>query len=246
MDYLYDGSFEGLLTCIYYHYKIEHTTGIYDKNSYQFTILNKYKEIKTNSNFSDIVYNAINNKISREVLVVIYYASLSYMDDKENYILRFIEFAFKKGKVVLDMYTNDNVYSVINMQKKVSRERHFFIGTLRFSEIEGILYAKYSPDNNLTAIITEHFADRYKKEKFIIHDVKRKIASVYANNNWQIVDASQIRVSEISEHELNVLKLWKHYFTAHAIENRKNISLQFSKIPARYRKNIVEFKVIRD
>lgn len=244
MDYLYDGSFEGLLTCVYYNYKVERATGIYDIKSYQCSILNQYKEIKTNSKFSDIVYNAINNKISREALVVIYYAYLSCMNDRENYILKFIEFAFKKGKIVLDMYTHDNIYPVINMQKKVSRERRFFIGTLRFSEIEGILYAKYSPDNNLTAIITEHFADRYKNEKFIIHDTKRKIASVYANNNWQIVDATHIKIDEISDYELNILKLWKHYFTAHAIENRTNISLQFSKIPARYRKNIVEFKIL--
>jgi len=125
---------------------------------------------------------------------------------------------------------------------RVAREEHNFLGFLRFSDIGGILYAKYSPDNNITVLITEHFADRYKYEKFIIHDEKRNIASVYANERWQIVDASSINTVSLTDDEIMFHKLWKEYFTTLAIEGRKNINLQNQKVPRRYRKNIVEFK----
>lgn len=243
MDYLYDGSFEGLLTCIYYNYKLKSASGIYNKFMYQQSILNICQNVETNSKYSDIVYDAIENKICHEALINIYYAFLSDFEYKENEILKYIRYAFRIGSSITNLYTDDNVYKVLNMRKSVSRERHFFTGVLRFADICGVLYAKYSPDNNITEILTSHFADRFKNEKFIIHDKKRKIASVYADNNWQIVDATNMKVPELTDDETEIARLWQHYFTSHAIDNRKNMFLQYAKIPVRYRKNICEFKV---
>lgn len=244
MDYLYDGSFDGFLTCVYYSYKIEKATGIYEESSYQHSIINNHKVVNTDSKLSDIVYDAIEKKISKDAMHIIFYAFLSCQDNKENNILNFIEFGFKKGKIAVDMYSHDSVLPVREMYTRVSREEHGLLGLLRFSDIDGILYAKYNPDNNITALITEHFADRYKYEKFIIHDEKRKIASIYANQRWEIIDASIINIDELTKDEIMVHQLWKSYFTTLAIEERKNLNLQFQKVPARYRKNIVEFNNI--
>lgn len=241
MDYLYDGSFDGFLTSVYYSYKVQNATGIYAKNSYQQSLLNESKEVHTDANLSDIVYNAIEKKISSEAMHLIYYSFLSCEEYKENKILDFIRFGFKVGKNVVDMFSHDYVFPLKEMHRNVSRESHNFLGLLRFSDIGGILYAKFNPDNNITTLITEHFADRYKYEKFIIHDQKRKIASIYANNNWEIVDASILNLSEISDEEVLVQELWQNYFTTLCIKERKNLNLQFQHVPARYRKNIVEF-----
>jgi probable DNA metabolism protein len=241
MDYLYDGSFDGFLSCVYHSYKSKKASGIYEGNSYQYSITNDYMIIDTNSDFAEIVYNAIENKISKEAMNMIFYAFLSCDNNKNNKILKFIEFGFRKGKDTIDMYTNDCVFPIRELYTKVSREEHSFLGLLRFSDIGGILYAKYNPDNNLTVLITEHFADRYKYEKFIIHDEKRKIASIYADENWQIVDASFIKSISLTDNEIMFHKLWKEYFTTLAIEGRKNINLQNQKVPKKYRKNIIEF-----
>lgn len=241
MDYLYDGSFDGFLSCIYHSYKLEKASGIYEKNSYQYSIMNEYLIIDTNPDYSGIVYNAIENKISKEALDLIFYAFLSCDDDKDNKILKFIEFGFKKGKSVIDMYTNDLVHPIRELYIRVSREEHRILGFLRFSDIGGILYAKYNPDNNLTVLITDHFADRYKYEKFIIHDEKRNIASIYADGRWQIVDASSINSISLTDKEVMFHKLWKEYFTTLAIEARKNVKLQNQLVPKKYRKNLTEF-----
>lgn len=241
MDYLYDGSFDGFLSCIYHNYKSKNASGIYEKNLYQHSIMNNYMIIDTNSDFADIVYNAIETKISKEAMNMIFYAFLSCEKDKDNRILKFIEFGFKKGKIALDMYTNDCVFPIREIYTRVSREEHGFLGLLRFSDIGGILYAKYSPDNNITVLITEHFADRYKYEKFIIHDEKRNIASIYADERWEIIDASSINAISLSDDELMLHRLWKEYFTTLAIEGRKNAKLQNQKVPKKYRKNLTEF-----
>ena len=239
--YIYDGSFDGFLSCIYHNYKSKKTSGIYQDKLYQYSITDDYIMIDTNIEFADIVYNAIETKISKEAMNMIYYAFLSCERDKDNIILNFIKFAFIKGKIAIDMYTNDCVLPIREIYTRVSREEHGFLGLLRFSDIGGILYAKYSPDNNITVLITEHFADRYKYEKFIIHDEKRNLASIYANGTWEIVDASMIREISLSDSEIILQKLWKEYFTTLAIEGRKNAKLQNQKVPQKYRKNIVEF-----
>ena len=244
MDYLYDGSFDGFLTCVYYNFKHERAAGIYVKNSYQNSIINKSKVITSDLALSDIVYNAIEKKISAEAMRLIFYAFLSGSDKKENNILNFIEFGFKKGKIAVDLYSRDEVFPIMEMYNRVFREMHGFLGLLRFSDINGILYARYNPDNNITPIITEHFADRYKYEKFIIHDEKRKIASLYADDHWEITDAGKININEPTVDEVTIHKLWKSYFTTLAIKQRKNLNLQFQTVPMRYRKNITEFNII--
>ena len=103
------------------------------------------------------------------------------------------------------------------------------------------MYAKYSPDNDISVLLADHFADRYKYEKFIIFDEKRKKAVVYADNVWEIKENINIDNVEFSSNEDMIHRLWKQYFTDLAIKERKNIKLQFQFAPARYRKNMTEF-----
>jgi probable DNA metabolism protein len=242
MDYLYDGTFEGLLTCIYFHYKVENATGIYNASSYQQSIVNEYKIIKTDDEKARTVSEAINNKISREAYINVFYSFLSDIEDKENIILEFLIFAFKYGKSTMNFFSHEKVLPINETYIKVSREEHKFLGILRFSDIGGILYSRLSPDNDILILITDHFADRYKYEKFIIHDEKRKKASVYSEGSWEIKENVIIENPEYSNDEKIIQSLWKQYFTDLAIKERTNINLQFQFVPSRYRKNMAEFK----
>jgi probable DNA metabolism protein len=247
MDYLYDGTFEGLLTCIYYHYKKVKATGIYEMKSYQQSIINDFEIIETEVNKAEVVSDAIVNKISREAYIHVYYCFLSGNEKKDNIILVFLIFAFKYGKETMNFYSHEKVLPINEISLKVSREVHRFLGILRFTDIDGKLYAKFSPDNDILILMIEHFADRYKYEKFIIHDERRNKAVIYSNDLWQMIDVNFIDgidgISELgySQNEKLIQCLWKQYFTDMAIKERENTNLQFQFVPARYRKNITEF-----
>ena len=71
-DYLYDGTFEGLLTCVYHHYYTDKASGIYPKEDYQPSLLNGFMEVETEQDKSDRVYEAIAYKISDYSLRLIY------------------------------------------------------------------------------------------------------------------------------------------------------------------------------
>lgn len=242
MDYLYDGTFEGLLTCVYFHYKKEEATGIYNVASYQQNILNNYETIESDVEKATIVLNAINNKISREAYVDVYYCYLSNVENKENIILDFLIFGFKYGRKTMNFYTHDMVLPIKEVSLKVAKEVHKFLGILRFSDIGGILFAKFSPDHDLLILLIDHFADRYKFEKIIIYDEKRNKACVYRDNYWELRENVNFDNPEFSQDEKRVQGLWKQYFNDLAIKERTNINLQFQFVPARYRKNMAEFK----
>ena len=242
MDYLYDGTFEGLMTCVYYHYKKENASGIYVKTKYQQSLIYNSEIVETDVLKSEIVIDAINTKISREAYINVFYCYLSNIENKENIILDFLVFAFKYGKKTMNFFANEKVFPINEAYIKVSREEHKFLGILRFSDIGGILYAKFSPDNDLILLIIDHFADRYKYEKFIVHDEKRRKAAVYANCIWEIKENINFDNLEYSQNEKKIQSLWKQYFTDLAIKERTNTNLQFQFVPARYRKNMAEFK----
>lgn len=242
MDYLYDGTFEGLMTAVYYHYKKDKASGIYELDNYQQSIVFQSGIVKTDISKARTVIDAINKLISREAYINIYYCYLSNALNKENIILEFLIFAFKYGKNTMNFYTHKKVLPINEIYKRVAREEHRILGILRFSDIGGILYAKYSPDNDISILLADHFADRYKYEKFIIYDEKRKKAVIYSDNNWEIKENINIDNVEFSANEQKIQNLWKQYFTDLAIKERKNINLQFQFVPARYRKNMNEFK----
>lgn len=242
MDYLYDGTFEGLLTCVYYHYKEEKATGIYDAASYQQSILSSCKAVETDIEKARTVSDAVNRKISKEAYISVYYCYLSADEQKANIILEFLIFAFKYGRNTMNFYTHEKVLPINEIFLKVSREVHRFLGILRFSDVGGVLFSKFSPDNDLLILLVDHFADRYKFEKFVIYDEKRKKAVIYADNRWEIKENINIENLEYSKDEKMIQSLWKQYFTDLAIKERTNFNLQFQFVPARYRKNMAEFK----
>ncbi|MBP1925607.1 putative DNA metabolism protein [Sedimentibacter acidaminivorans] len=241
MDYLYDGTFEGLMTCIFYHYKKEKASGIFEYSRYQQSIINSFEIVDTDYEKAKIVCDAINNKISREAYINVYYCYLSSNENKENTILDFLIFAFRYGKNTMNFFSHEKVLPINQIYLKVGAETHRFLGILRFSDVNGILYSKFAPDNDILILIVEHFADRYKYEKFIIHDEKRKKVVVYANERWEIKELKDSINIEYSQDEKMFRDLWKQYFTDLAIKERTNIDLQFQFVPARYRKNMVEF-----
>ncbi|WP_312701360.1 TIGR03915 family putative DNA repair protein [Sedimentibacter sp.] len=242
MDYLYDGTFEGLLTCIYYHYKKAKVNGIYFLTEYQQDMLNDCRIVDTDMEKARTVSDAIIDKISNEAYIKVFYCYLSDLNYKENTILDFLIFAFKYGKNTMNFYTHDKVLLINKTYLRVANEVHRFLGILRFSDAGGFLFSKFSPDNDIVLLMAEHFADRYKYEKFIIYDEKRKKGLIYADNSWEIKENIHINDIEKSQNEKIIQSLWKQYFTDLAIKERVNYKLQFQFVPSRYRKNMAEFK----
>ncbi|MDY6367119.1 MAG: TIGR03915 family putative DNA repair protein [Clostridia bacterium] len=132
--------------------------------------------------------------------------------------------------------TTDFLYTV----KKVLHERHKFTGFLRFRESEnGVLYAPYSPDNDITELITPHFVKRLNSP-FIIHDVSRNVVSISDGQTFKIVKTTLKAEFTESSQERECEELFRTYFKSVNIKERKNIRQQNSFMPKKYRKYMTE------
>lgn len=242
IHYIYDGSFDGLLTAIYEaYYRREELDDIVPMDLIKENFLIERIYIRTDSEKSKKVYEAMENKISKEALRRITYAYLSELPRHGIDILKYVQLGFKIGPQVDLNLSNDIVLRMDNIRYKVAMEQHRLLGLVRFKQLEnGIFYASLEPDFNIVVLLAPHFASRLANENWVIHDVKRGIGVFYNKEEWVVKDI-QIKDSLIvKEEEEEYQELWRTYFKSIAIESKINPVLQKRYMPARYWKHLIE------
>lgn len=242
ITYIYDGSFEGLLSSIYeaFYANIK-PTEIVTKERFIENFLAEKIYIKTDFNKSKAVYDAIEKKISSESLKRVLYAYLSELPNSEILILKYLQLGFKTGRDVDLNLANEDVLNMDKIYIRVGKEIHRIIGLLRFKKIENdILYAPIEPDHNVIALVAPHFKERLSSENFIIHDTKRGIAVFYNKKEWVVKDIENPDPYLVREVEESYEDLWKVYFNSISIKGKTNIKLQKRNMPMRYWKYLTE------
>lgn len=156
-------------------------------------------------------------------------------------IYYYLKIAFKNGREVDKNWADDRIRKIKKLSKRVSRERHKYLGLLRFRELKGgILYAPFEPEYNVLPIMSSHFASRMKNKRWVIHDKKRGLAVIYKDNEWMVIDGDELPEVKYGEDEKYYQSLWQKFFENITIENRKNEKLQKNFMPKKYRKYLIE------
>lgn len=246
MDYLYDGSFDGLLTCIWHSYYTDRASGIYNADEYQSSLLGEFMQVETDEQKSLTVYKAIERKISPFDLRRVYKVYMSADADKENVILNYVVLGFQKGRSVSLLHGDPAVFAAQGIEKKVGVEVHRLHGLVRFRDLgsqghsENIYYSDIEPDNDVVEFLAPHFCDRFKNQPFIIHDKKRNKALFSSGSDYYIGPLDKSQIPAVGEDELNFQKLWREYFENIAIKERTNPRCQRNFMPLRYHKYLSE------
>ncbi|MGX8773975.1 MAG: TIGR03915 family putative DNA repair protein [Bacillota bacterium] len=253
LDYLYDETFEGLLTCVYHHYYTDRAAGIYPCDGYQPSMLNGFMEVETDKDKADRVYSAIGTKISDYALRLIYRAFLSGIRGKENVILNYILLGFRTGPSVGSLHAVKEVKELEDIARKVGIEQERMLQFVRFEVMEAagaegapqILYAEVEPDHDVIALAAHHFAERFSHDPIIIRDVGRNKAVVAYEHNWYVTDFDGRHLPDgselvMSEEERSYQDLWRTYFDHIAIRERINPHCQKNHMPVRYWKHLTE------
>lgn len=241
--FLYDNTFEGLLTAIYeaFYSKIPPTC-IYGKSEPNTPLLlGELLEIQTDENKFKKVKNAILNKIDSLCLKKVYMVYLSNHEDKGIIIYNYLKIAFKLGIDTHSFLNIDVVRLVDSINRRVSLECHRFEGFVRFNYIDNnFLYSAIEPDNDILELLANHFKNRFSNEYWIIHDISREKALIYNKTNYEIISMSNDDYKKLKVHNDEYTKLWKAYFESTNIKERENLRLQCRMMPRRYWKHIFE------
>ena len=142
---------------------------------------------------------------------------------------------------VAPLLTDPVVFKFDDLCRKVLLEKHRMTGFLRFNETrKKVLYACYSPDNDITELIAPHFFARFGKIPFVIHDLNRNRIAISDGRDVRYGYTNARATLDLSEDEKNFQNLWKHYFNDVNIKERKNTRQQDGYMPRRYRKFMPE------
>lgn len=240
--YLYDGTFDGLLTIVFDCYVLKKLPlKIIAENKYIPNILDDIERVITDYNKATRIFNGIVKNISYDVLYNSYYAFLAEYNEKEINILKYLLYGFLIGPQIDTMLSIDFVFKVNSLRKKMLSEAHTLKGLLRFSKIgDNLFYSSIHPTHNVIENLGHHFIKRLPTQNFIIHDKNRNIAFLYDTKKYEIVDSSSINIPSLSEEELKYQELWKAFFNTIAIKERTNKKLQMQFMPKKYWQDLTE------
>jgi len=120
--YIYDGSFDGLLTVIHTAVYSRVTPAFIstDKNL-QISFNTRYREVKTNPSLAKRVYDAAYKKIGAFGMRRLYYVFLSCDPQKDILIYKYMMLGFKNGEIVNSALSDDTVSSAFQIAATVSR-----------------------------------------------------------------------------------------------------------------------------
>jgi len=243
--YLYDGSFEGLLSVVFDIYATKKMPDcIQEEHLFQANLDQQIFLITTDVKKAQRVENGIIKKCGKYTWEKITKAFLSNELDKGMIIFRYIFVALKVGRNVHECLAQDDVLNLENLIFRIHREFERWIGFIRFSKMEqNFYYAAYKPKANITPLLMPFFTDRLTDQPFLIHDTTRNIVGVYTLNEWYLIETTDFTLPEYSDDEQEYVQIWKTFYETVAIPERRNKRCQQTFMPLWYRANMTEFKV---
>lgn len=241
--YRFDGSFDGLLCCIFRSFSEKETPFAVFSSDFQPSFDTVIKDVATEPGKAERVKKGIIKCGSISLLSTFSYAMRSGDGLKETVIFNAIRKCIENKKDMLSDYADYDMLAFYDLTKRISFETHRFKGFLRFEEcLGGGYYAHFEPDNDVCDLLAPHFKKRFPSQKFIIHDVKRNKFVLYDGERSFVFCGKSPLTLFLSAEEKDFQSLWKTYYDSVNIKERYHPKQQDNYLPRRYRKNMTEFR----
>lgn len=241
--FLIDGSINGLLCSLFFAFTEKvNNAEVFEEKIYQPRIDAKLVKITTEKDKADRVRKALEKYGEDDVMQNLKKCTLSSIAYNYTVAYKYAYAVLEARGNVFNNYSDIRVSSFREVIQRVSLEAHNVgKGFLRFHEtVRGVLYAVYSPDNNITELIAPHFLSRLGYQPFIIHDIGRGRIAISDGATIRYGYTEKKAVLTFSKNELSVRELWKRFYDDVSIESRKNTRQQDRCMPRRYRKFMPE------
>jgi probable DNA metabolism protein len=245
LNYCYDGSFDGLMCCVFESYE-KREIPIDIVTDAAAPRLFAGRPVPTDPQKAARVLASIPRKIGPAALTFVKHAFLTCLPRKELYILLFLRLGYRHGPQVMDMLTDEVVNTLFKAVNHLNRESHLLKGFLRFSVFNGALVGEIEPKNFVLPLLTGHFCERYPEERFLIVDKTHGMGLLYQPYQAKVVPIAGLDLPETDGDEQAFRELWRLFYDTIAIKERYNPRCRMSHMPKRYWKNMTEFAAQQD
>ncbi|MBW4838471.1 MAG: TIGR03915 family putative DNA repair protein [Paenibacillaceae bacterium] len=245
--YAYDGSFDGLLSCVFESYeRKEELVDLRADDDPQVKLFES-RWVETSPEKASRVYSAIRRSISQDAQELVRRGFLTCEPQKDLLIYRFLRLGFRHGRAVMDMLTETTVHRLRKAVRHLNTESHALMGFVRFSVYGDVLVSVIEPKNRVLPILAPHFSNRYRQEAFLIYDQTHRQALIHrpkeaTPDRTGIVDLDELVLPEVGEQERVYRRLWKQFYDTVAIRERLNPRAQMSHMPKRYWAQLTEMR----
>ncbi len=240
MIYSYDGSFDGLLCCVFESYeKKEQPCDVLPEGA-SLPMLLPVKNITTDEDKASRVRISIPAKMGQDAMDFVKHAFLTCHPQKDVLLLRFLRLGYRVGPSVMNMLTDETVHTLTAAVRHLEREAHLYKGFVRFSQTNGVLTSQIEPKNIVLPLIAPHFCERYPGERFLIHDKTHDMALLYEYGAWTITDIDDLSLPDPDEEEIKFRELWRLFYKTIEIKERHNPRCRMSHMPKRYWDHMTE------
>ncbi|MCR5826051.1 MAG: TIGR03915 family putative DNA repair protein [Oscillospiraceae bacterium] len=239
--YQYDGSFDGLLCCIFESYtQREYPTAIYCGEEDEWSLF-ETRLVLTDAAHAQRVGRSL-RKLSPDVLPLLRRCFLTCLPDKELAIYRFVAKLYREGPSYLTRLSDDAYQPLLRAVRAMSAEVEHLRGFVRFSDYGGLLGAEIAPKNRVLPLLRGHFCARCHAETFFLYDRTHREALLYANGRSRIVPLEDFRPAPPDAEETAYRQLWRRFYDTIAIRERENPGLRMSRMPKRYWAQMTELQ----
>ena len=240
--YFFDGTKNGLLTCIFESFYEKRIPDDVTTECVQCGLLDEIVTIKTDNEKAERVYKCLKNCKTKYLVSDFNLTFRSGEKKRFKLLFDYLNVAISNKNIdVSKAFALPEIQAFTDLKNRIYTETHRFKGFLRFMETEkGFYYACYEPDNDITELLVPHFTARLQSP-FIIHDIKRNILALCDGKRYKILNGGDNGVTVfMSESEEIFLDLWQQYYKSINIEERKNLRQMRNYMPERYWKNLSE------
>ena len=239
--YQYDGSFDGLLCCIFESYtQKEHPTAIYCGEEEEWSLF-ETRVVLTDAAHAARVGRSL-RKLSPDVLPLLRRTFLTCLPEKEMAIYRFVVKLYREGSSYLTRLSDAAYQPLLRAVRNLSTEVEHLRGFVRFSDYGGLLGAEIEPKNRVLPLLRGHFCERCHNETFFIYDRTHREALLYAGGRSRIVPLDDFQPAPPGEEEAAYRRLWRRFYDTIAIPERENPKLRMAHIPKRYWPQMTELR----
>lgn len=250
--YLYDGTFEGLLTALFDAYvrrtfpdgllrETEPLPLFYDEAYHVITDLEK----------AGRVWKGLCRKLPHHSITLVTYCWLSENPEAPLLLMRYMKKVFDAQQAIDTNFADSTVLRVTQLGRKVGGERYRILQFMRFQKLaDGTYFGVMEPLYNVLSLTIGHFRDRFADQRWIVYDARRRFGYYYDGTEISEItfaDASQAALltgkpdeSLLDKSEKLYQMLWKNYFDSICIRERLNPVKHKKDMPVCYWKFLTE------
>lgn len=250
--FVYDRTWEGMLTAVFDAFSRRcFPIGFLGEDD-TVPLFASVHRVVTDEGRAGRVARALRQKLSGNAVTCLAASLYSGLPELDLHLFRYVCKAVKADRSIETDFADPDVLFVTNTCRKVYRERLRMMQFVRFQKTaDGTYFSMVEPDYDVLPLIVPHFSDRFREERWLIFDRRRRYGYYYADHRpVRVTFGGDDAVFRLPDGRLTpemrdgdeqwYQDLWRTYFKAVCIRERLNPRKHKKDLPVRYWKYLTE------